>query len=150
MTNTAAFITGQSSAVDVTNAWVCEKGHVYSSWACLGVVLMGYFTGSKVTVSTSWNSTGSALTHSHCVTMPFVVRNAMAFRLEAAVQVQLTLDGYLILPEPQWSRRASQGILGPYSAEWGRGNTSHRLQVFLYTGWCSGRMKDSQYLSALL
>lgn len=33
--------------------------------------------------------------------MPFVVRNAMAFRLEAAVQVQLTLDGYLILPEPQ-------------------------------------------------
>lgn len=27
--------------------------------------------------------------------------NVMAFRLEAAVQVQLTLDGYLFLPEPE-------------------------------------------------
>lgn len=43
MTNTAAFITGQSSAVDVTNAWVCEKGHVYSSWACLGAGVDGIF-----------------------------------------------------------------------------------------------------------
>lgn len=32
--------------------------------------------------------------------------NVMAFRLEAAVQVQLTLDGYLFLLEPEWSRRA--------------------------------------------
>lgn len=60
---------------------------------------MGYFTVSKVTLSRSWNVTGSAHTHPHSVTMPFVMRNVMAFRLEAAVQVQLTVDGYLILPE---------------------------------------------------
>lgn len=43
MTNTAAFVTEQSSAVDVTSAWMCEKGHVYSSWACLDGIVGGVF-----------------------------------------------------------------------------------------------------------
>lgn len=47
MTNTAAFITGKSSAVDVTNAWTCEKD-VYSSWACLGGGGVGIFYSIQI------------------------------------------------------------------------------------------------------